>query len=175
MRWSRWMAEANGGDAVAYQKLMTELGSATEAYLQSRIGVPESLEDCVQECLLAVHRARGSYDPARPFRPWMFTIVRHKAIDWLRHRTVRSVEWVRDEQADPPARPSDPAHGIEGARLLQRLDPAQREALVLTKYAGLTLEEAAERSGVSPSAMKSRVHRALRELRRQLGREGGFE
>ncbi len=173
-RWSQWMAAANGGDSSAYEQLLLEVGAAVEAYLASRFGAVDFLEDCVQECLLAVHRARASYDPRRAFRPWLFTIVRHKAIDQLRRRQVRRGEGRGLDPEGGPMHPADPGAALEGARLLANLAPPQREAIALTKYTGLTVAEAAERVGISRTAMRSRVRRALRELRDRLAREGGM-
>ena len=57
-----------------------------KAYLLSRFGPLEILDDCVQESLIAIHNARHTYDPNRPIRPWLYTIVRHKTIDMLRRQ-----------------------------------------------------------------------------------------
>jgi len=172
-RWSKWMTRAQAGDAEAYRDLMSELGRAIEAYLRARFGDISILEDCVQECLLAVHRARATYDPRRPFRPWLFTLVRHKTIDQLRRRQTRDRVVADSERVAVEPTPShDPAAGFEGARLLARLDPKYREALSLTKLAGYSLPEAAREAGVSTTAMKTRVHRALRSVRELLDQEG---
>ena len=175
--WSDWMARALEGDREAYGQLMKELGSAIEAYVRSRFGSGGSSdfpEECVQESLLAVHRARHTYDPRRPFRPWLFTIVRHKAIDLLRRQRVRgagdSLD-AEDGRLPPPAAAADPSHRIDGVTLLGGLEPKYREALVLTKLEGCSIEEAAERAGVSASAMKTRVHRAIRAVRKSLRAE----
>lgn len=168
------MSRAHRGDQQAYAQLMTELGDAIEAYVRHRFGALDGLEDCVQEALLAVHRARHTYDDRRPFRPWLFTIVRHKTIDHLRRAETRGrnerPEASPDDWAGGPAR--NPADGVDAARLLAQLDPRQREALELTRYAGYSLAEAAEKTGVSMTAMKTRVHRAIRNVRRLLEAEG---
>lgn len=174
-RWSDWMSRANDGDAEAYRSLMTELAMAVEAYLASRFGRPDFLEDCVQESLLAVHRARATYDPKRSFRPWLFSIVRHKMIDLLRRRGVRSRERADSDHVEAVQSPGgerDPSDAIDGASILERLDPKYREALVLTKFAGFSMEEAAAEAGVSRTAMKTRVHRGLRAARKLLEKEG---
>ena len=85
-RWSAWMAAAQRGDEASYAQILAELGNVIAAFLRAQFGDLELIEDCVQECLLAVHQARHTYDPARRFRPWLFAIVRHKAIDMLRAR-----------------------------------------------------------------------------------------
>jgi len=171
-RWSAWMARALAGDREAYAKLMAELADVVESYLRARFGaVRESdfLEDCVQEALLALHRVRHTWDAQRPFRPWMFAVVRHKVIDLLRRSEVRRTE---PEPAEEPAdREHDPSQRIDGARLLATLEPADREALVLTKLEGYSLEEAAARTGVSVAAMKSRVHRAVQRVQKRLREE----
>ena len=66
---------------------------------------------------------------------------------------------------------SDHSVLLDGIRLLDQLNPDQREALTLTKYAGYTVAEAATCCGVSHTAMKVRVFRAMRETRKILQRE----
>lgn len=170
-RWSEWMTRANDGDADAYGRLLIEIADALASFLRARFGAVNFVEDCVQECLLAVHRARASYDPGRPFRPWLFAIARHKTIDLLRRDDARTRNTLTLEQVHATAVTRDPGAGIDGARLLERLAPEQREAIVLTKLAGFSVAEAARRCGVSESAMKSRVHRAVRAVRQLLDRE----
>ena len=171
-RWSRWMDCANAGDAEVYAKLLEAIGGVMEQYLRRRFGESDFIEDCVQECLLAIHRARASYDSARPFRAWMFTIVRHKAIDMLRRRGTRIRHAVegggRQESSD---RQADPAVALQVAESLRALTPEYRDALLMTKLEGYSLDEAARLAGVSTTAMKSRVHRGIKQLRRLLAQE----
>lgn len=162
------MAQALAGDREAYEQLLGELSAAIEAYLRSRFGGWESLEDCVQESLLAIHRARHTYDSRRPFRPWLFTIVRHKALDLLRRRRVREAAASLEAGPEPPA---EPGLRLDGAKMLDWLEPKYREALVLTKLEGFSTEDAAARAGVSVTAMKTRVHRAIRTIQKRLRAE----
>ena len=83
-RWPELMAASHSGDKASYAQLLNELTGALTAYLQAQFGQFDLVEDCVQECLIAVHKARHTYDPERPFRPWLFTIARHRTIDVLR-------------------------------------------------------------------------------------------
>lgn len=177
-RWRDWMVRATAGDRAAYHALMSELADAIEAYLRSRFGATAFLEDCVQDALLAIHRARASYDPRRPFRAWLFAIVRHKAIDHLRREESRGrLEGVHRADADAVAvagiaAPAEPAAGVDAAVLLRSLPPKYREALELTKLEGLSLEDAAQRAGTTASAMKTRVHRAVRAVRAAIESDG---
>ena len=163
------------GDREAYGKLVSELGHAIEGYLRKRFGGAASwdfLEDCVQESLLAVHRARHSYDPSRPFRPWLFPLVRHKTIDLLRRQQTRRRREDAEAREPTPSRDPEPAQRLDGETVLSWLDPKYREALVLTKLEGYSLQEAATRAGISVTAMKTRVHRAIRSVQKRLGAEG---
>ncbi|MBW2494064.1 MAG: sigma-70 family RNA polymerase sigma factor [Deltaproteobacteria bacterium] len=172
-RWSEWMTRANAGDTEAYARLLEEIGGVMEQYLRRRFGEVDFVEDCVQECLLAIHRARTTFDPARRFRPWMFAIVRHKAIDMLRRRGTRRRH--ESQEADPlqrAAQTTDPALALQAAEALRGLAPEQRDALLMTKYCGYSLNEAARREGVSVTAMKSRVHRGIRQIKRILAEDG---
>ena len=80
------MAAAQDGDGRAYGEL---LGAITP-YLRvvaRRAGLgPEEIEDGVQDILLTIHSIRQSYDPKRPFAPWLLAVARHRLIDRLRRR-----------------------------------------------------------------------------------------
>lgn len=170
-RWSAYMAAAHRGDARAYERLLVELGSVIEAFVRSRFGGVPFMEDCVQECLLAIHKARHTYDPVRPFRPWLFAIVRNKTVDMLRRS--RASERSATELLD--LRPEGADHGPEAeaetGAILSQLNPQLRNALTLTKIYGYSVSEAARRSGVSETAMKSRVSRAIKAAKSLLNAE----
>lgn len=167
--WSHWMSLAQRGDEQAYQRLLVELGEVIAAYLYARFGGLEIMEDCVQECLFSVHSARHTYDPRRPFRPWLFAIVRNKAIDMLRSQHSYKSMIDRSHYAIEEAS-SDQDEVAEGA-VFGALNPAHREVLMLTKVIGLSIAEAARKLGVSESAVKVRVHRAIKASRKILEAE----
>ncbi len=173
-RWAALMASAQKGSEVDYRQLLSELSEAIKHYLFSRIGRQHFIEDCVQESLIAIHQARHSYDPRRRFRPWLFAIVRHKAIDTLRRQRGQQQLDRQQEvlQTDPQ---QDTDRKIEDyithGRLMACLTPEHREALTLTKFIGLSNAEAATRLSISESAVKVRVHRAIGNLTRLMEAE----
>ena len=172
LRWSALMASAQAGNREDYRALLHELGEVIQQFLCSRFGRSHFTEDCVQEALVAIHRARHTYDPRRPFRPWMFAIVRHRTIDYLRkQRTVEKAtdRYSQDQQALAQTF-SLPEDGEDeyGAGLLQQLPRQHREILVMTKVIGYSIAETADRLGISQSAVKVRVHRAIHKLRHLL-------
>jgi RNA polymerase sigma-70 factor (ECF subfamily) len=168
-RWAALMASAQKGTEADYRQLLSELSVAIKHYLFSRIGQQHFIEDCVQESLIAIHQARHSYDPRRRFRPWLFAIVRHKAIDTLR-RQRNQQQLARQQEVLQPEPQQHTDREIEDhitqGRLMARLTPEHREALTLTKFIGLSNAEAATRLSISESAVKVRVHRAIGNLTR---------
>ena len=163
-RWSALMTSAQSGGEADYRRLLSEPSVVIKRYLLSRIGEHDFVEDCVQESLMAIHRARHTYDPSRRFRPWFFAIVKHKAIDMLRsQRASQSAVEAGQAGLDHVAEPLvDDASG----QLLGCLTPEDRQAITMTKLIGLTHAEAAGQLSISESAMKVRVHRAIQRLKR---------
>ncbi len=164
-----WL-RAQAGDEAAYRLALERMAVRLRAYLRRRLqALPDEVEDLVQETLLALHLQRGTWDPALPVSAWMIAIARHKLIDLWRRRGRREADLTSlDElgEADEPAA----AGGEEGISrrdlgvLLGAIPTAQREAIVLTKIEGLSVAEAAERTGASVAAVKVQVHRGLKRL-----------
>ncbi len=171
-RWSRLMASAQTGNESDYRQLLTELTEVIHSFLCSRFGKHHFTEDCVQETLIAIHMARHTYDQRRPFRAWLFAIVRHKAIDTLRKQ--RSQQKVTSQYEGEQDVLSQGRHQNEAeseiikSRLLGSLAVEHREVLVLTKIIGFSVVEAAEKLAISESLVKVRVHRAIRKLKKMM-------
>ncbi|MEM8766365.1 MAG: sigma-70 family RNA polymerase sigma factor [Pseudomonadota bacterium] len=155
--------QAQRGDEAAYRALLDELARAIRGYLLGRFGPLDSLDDCVQESLLALHEARHSYDGRRPFKPWLFAIVRNRTIDQLRRSTRH--ETGREALEDVQPLSEDVAAPIDTGRLLGSLSKTLRDTLILTKIMGYSTRECADRQGISESVVKVRVHRGLNKLR----------
>ncbi len=173
-RWRGWMVSVQAGDAAAYEKLLGELLVQLRGFVGRRVVDPSGREEVVQNVLLAMHRARHSYRPERPFGPWLYAVARNAVTDHLRARARRARREVSvdpgrlPEPAVPPATPGEDALSPELERALDGLPPAQREAVVLVQLEGLSVAEAAARVGVSQSALKVRAHRGYRALRERL-------
>lgn len=174
-RWSRLMVNAQAGDEKDYQVLLTELTQVIHGFLRNRFGIGHFVEDCVQETLIAIHQARHTYDRRRPFRPWLFAIVRHKAIDTLRKQRTRQKVTGQyqetQEVLEQTGQVNEAEAEITRSRLLDALPEPHREVLVLTKIIGFSVAETAERLGISQSLVKVRVHRAIRRLRHDMEAE----
>ncbi len=163
------MGKAQLGDEQAYRILLVELGEVISAYLHARFGRLDFVEDCVQECLIAIHCARHTYDTGRPFRPWLFALVRNKAIDMLRkQQNYRSL--IGKSQINHKLNDSFDTIVNRGS-VFAALKPEHREVLTLTKIIGLSTAEAAKKLNVSESTIKVRVHRAIKASRKILEAE----
>ena len=171
-RWSALMVSAQAGHEADYRQLLGEISTVLVGYLTHRIGGQGFVEDCVQEVLIAVHQARHTYDPARRFRPWLFAIARHKAIDMMRAGNRRPVEESLEGGGhDMVDVRSDAESHLIGGQLLKSLAEPFREAVTLTKLHGLSSAEAASQLSISESALKVRVHRGITRLRKLLEAE----
>lgn len=173
------MAAAQAGDEEAYRSLLEDLLPFVRRQVRSRISAPVDAEDVVQNALIAIHRGRHTYQPERPFGPWMRTVVRHCMIDWFRERGRRAAREVAVAEpelfAEPEvaAEPGSQQLSAPVVAALEALPPKQREAVELIHLHGLSVAEASLRAGVSPGALKVRAHRGYRALRIRLqGVEG---
>lgn len=177
--WSTLMAAAQAGDRAAYRRLLTEVAPYLRAIAAGTLRNPADIEDAVQDALLTLHAMRALYDPARPFRPWLAGIARHRVADRARHlrRRARREEPLAPVHETFAAVPTNAIAAADTAALraaVAALPPGQRQAIELMKLKEMTLREAADRTGQSVVALKVATHRALARLRRALGTaEGG--
>ena len=170
-----WL-RAQSGDEAAYREALLQIASRLRGYLRRRMqSLPDDVEDLVQETLLALHLQRGTYDPSLPVGAWVIAIARHKLVDLWRRRGRRDMLHESLDDVDEALLVA--VHEDGGARrdlekLLLELPEAQRVAIWLTKIDGLSVAEAAARTGASPSAIKVQVHRGIKRLAEMVKDEG---
>jgi len=160
--WDRMMAAAQVGDANAYRSLLSELAPWLRRYYARRLP-PAMIEDAVQDVLLAIHEKRRTYDPARPFGPWLAAIARYKWIDRLRSLKAEAAEPL-DENIGIQDHGDTVIAGSTFEQLLAELKAPQAEAIRLVKIRGYSVEEAARATGQSVSLVKVNIHRGLKRL-----------
>jgi len=135
-------------------------------------------EDVVQEALAALVRYWRTDGPPDSPAAFACTVIRRQAVRrGVQRRALAPIEDA-PEGADPSPAPDEAAHGRRqldtALRALARLETGDREAILLSA-AGLGVDEAASVLGISPSALKMRVHRARLRLARELERGDGRE
>jgi RNA polymerase sigma-70 factor (ECF subfamily) len=177
------------GQEAAFAVLYAGLEGKLRAFLTRLTGAPSVADDLLQETFMRIHRARGGFEAGAAVVPWAYAIARNAWLDHIRSVKVRAR--IQVEGPDGDAKSVDPVTGPEAdseqaaiARetaalvesVLAGLPPPQREAFVLLRYEGMSVQDAAEVLGSTPTAVKLRAFRAYEALREALGRvreEGG--
>jgi RNA polymerase sigma factor (sigma-70 family) len=172
--WSVLMARAQQGDRDAYRHLLQRMTPYLRS-LAGRHGVRhDTIEDVVQDVLTTVHLVRHTYDPGRPFGPWLLTVAMRRIVDTLRHDgrlDAREVPLDDEHEtlADPTANLMEEATDARMLRAtIERLPSGQRDAIRMLKLEEMSLKEAAVASGMTVAALKVAVHRGLKGLRKLL-------
>jgi RNA polymerase sigma-70 factor (ECF subfamily) len=145
-------------------------------------GTPSLADDLLQETFLRIHRARGTFKAGAAAVPWAYAIARNAWLDHARsasHRDERARRTNNEGESPAHDRPTGPEADAESLaiaqqtamrvqRALSKLPNTQREAFTLLRYEGMSVEEAAEVLGATPSAVKLRAFRAYEALRQAI-------
>lgn len=161
-QWGQLMAAAQEGHAAAYRRLLDEIRHWLKGFYARRLP-PAMVDDAVQDTLIAIHEKLHTYDPERPFKPWLMAVARYKWIDRLRSMSRSRTEELPEEIAVEDHE-RNVTSSVILARLMTELKPAQAEAIRLVKIEGFSVEEASERTGQSGSLIKVNIHRGLARL-----------
>ena len=175
--WMALMVQGQRGDANAYHRLLLGITPYLRTIANRAHRNASDAEDTVQDILLTLHQVRQTYDPSRPFKPWLAGIARHRIADRLRALgRVAAGEVMLDTEheafaiADQNSDLALDSRAVDSALLA--LPTGQRQAITLLKLQERSLKEAAEQSGMSIASLKVSAHRGIKALRRLLS-EGG--
>ncbi|MEG1116259.1 MAG: sigma-70 family RNA polymerase sigma factor [Janthinobacterium sp.] len=167
------------GDAAAYRSFLQASSAHLRAFFRRRLQRwPDEVEDLVQECLLAIHNQRLTYDTGVPLTSWIHAIARYKMIDWLRRHGRREAQHLPYDEEDSAQElfSSADAEAAEASRdlgkLLATLPAQQRGAIVHTKLDGWSVRDTAAAMAISEASVKVAVHRGLKALAANLRIEG---
>jgi RNA polymerase sigma-70 factor (ECF subfamily) len=156
------------GDAAAHCVFLGELTAHLRSYLRRRLGgLPDEVDDLLQELLLAVHNKRHTYDPKQPLTAWVQAIARYKLVDLLRRRSRSDVltDPLNEDHQVFATTANDAAEAqCDVARLLRGLPDRQRLPILYVKIEGASVTDTAIRTGMSVSAVKVGIHRGLKAL-----------
>jgi RNA polymerase sigma factor (sigma-70 family) len=177
-RWTAWMVAAQAGDRATYENLLRDCMPFIKRVARGQGIRNEFVDDVVQETLLAIHRARQTYDPSRSFAAWLRTIAQRRAIDGLRRACRTGAHEVYaplayENHSDPSGDPEEAASQIDRSDLLKfaisKLSAKQREVVDYLAIKSQSLTQAATATGRSTGSLRVNWHRALKNLRTQLG------
>jgi RNA polymerase sigma-70 factor (ECF subfamily) len=181
-RFARLMRLAQDGDRPSYEELLREIAPLIRQMIRRRESFPlppQDVEDLVQDVLLSLHTARATYDPSRPFMPWIAAIVRNRVADGARRAVrLRGNEVAVDRlpetfSADETNRQEAFGDAATLRSAITSLPGGQRQAMELLKLREMSLKEASIVSGMTVGALKVAAHRGIRSLRAKLKRDMG--
>lgn len=167
----RLMTGSLTGDAAAHRDLLRALLPVLRNYFSRRTGGASDVEDMVQETLIAVHTKRASYDPARPFGPWLFAVARYKLVDAVRRKRIHLPLDGLEEMLGDDGFEDAVSAKLDVDAMLATLPTKQAATIRATRIEGLSTAEAAARGGISESDVKISVHRGLKALGERLERK----
>lgn len=165
------------GDDSAFAEVFTALAPRLRTFLWRLGGSPELADDLMQETLLRMHHARGSFSAGRKVAPWAYAIARNCYISHARSAQTRlagaSGELNELElAAGPDSSGEETSIAQQSARVVERalssMTEARREAFVLLRYEGMSVSAAAQIVGISEGALKIRAFHAYEIIRSAL-------
>lgn len=160
---SRLMGLAQRGDKAAYATLLGEAQNWLGRFFARRVA-PAQIDDLVQEVLISLHAKRDTYEPGRPFLPWLAAIARYRWVDHLRKVYRASEEELGDYDAAEDSEEEAVLSRVSLERLFEHLPDGQADVIERVKIEGQSIREAAEATGQSEALVKVNIHRGLKKL-----------
>lgn len=170
---SIWLDKALKGDDAAFAEIVGAYQNPVHNLCYRMLGNSNDAEDAAQETFLRAYKALARYDRNRSFSTWILSIASHYCIDQLRKRRFQTYSLDDEDRAwfQPPD-PGPTPDKVMGTKenqekmrvLLDQLGPKDRAAIVLRYWYDYSYEEISESLSLTVSAVKSRLHRARKEL-----------
>jgi RNA polymerase sigma-70 factor (ECF subfamily) len=171
--WADAMRAERRGDGAADEQLLKEIALMLRRLVRARlakVGLSvDETEDVVQEVLIGLHAKRHTWDEARPFLPWLYTITRYKFIDAARHLRREAsyrIDITLDKLSEifeAPAEDTDRSM-LDLDRHLAILPQGQQNVVRALALDGATVRATAEMLHTSEGSVRVLFHRALRRL-----------
>jgi RNA polymerase sigma-70 factor, ECF subfamily len=161
------LARFAAGDLDAFESLFREFQGVVFTWIVKVVRDPGAAEDLTIETFWRIYRARGRFDPRRSFGAWARRIATNAAISHLRQPPIGTGRRAEAVRVDP-----DPSLREAISRAFAALPPKLRVAALLALIEEEPYDEIAAALGISVGAVKSRVFRAVRLLRKRLERMG---
>ena len=180
------VALARAGEEAAYRELVRRYERPLFSLLYRMVRDRELAEDLAQETFVKALNAIESYRPEFKFSSWIFKIANNAAIDHLRRRELDTLSLEGSPHAETPEaveatalqigdRQESPLDEVEARELggeieaaIAKLRPEYRSCILLRHVEGRAYEEIAEILGLPLGTVKTYIHRARNELRREL-------
>jgi RNA polymerase sigma-70 factor (ECF subfamily) len=165
-----WLEQAQRGDVNAFVRLVEAYKGPVYHLAYRMLGNAGDAEDATQETFLRMYAKLHTYRPERKLVSWVLSIAAHYCIDRLRRRRIAFVS-LDDELTELASRLPLPEEAVlegearsEVHALVARLTPEYRVPVILHYWYDLTYKEIAEVMGLTPQAVKTRLHRARQQM-----------
>jgi RNA polymerase sigma-70 factor (ECF subfamily) len=166
-----WTRRLQASDHGALEAVFADAHDALVAYARRMLGDPAQARDVVQIAFIRLWDHRASLDPERSVRAWLFRTVRNLALTRIRDERNQAQSLDAWEEA-PLWRAPEPEALLEEGELgralqgwLAELPDRQREAIVLSRFEGLSHEEIAAVMEIAPRTVNNHIVRGLQALR----------
>jgi RNA polymerase sigma-70 factor (ECF subfamily) len=171
---SIWLDRALRGEAEAFAQLVEAYQKPVYNLCYRMLGNPGDAEDAAQETFLRAYKSLPRYDKSRPFPTWLLSIAAHYCIDQIRRQRMTVVSIDEQPELELPDYSPGPESAVSRREeqqkvraLLASLNPVDRAAVVMYYWYDFSYAEIAQSLSLTESAVKSRLHRARRELAEQ--------
>jgi RNA polymerase sigma-70 factor (ECF subfamily) len=169
-----WIIQAQNGSDEAFTQLVETYQTPVFNLCYRMLGGAEAAEDAAQETFLRAFQHLHRYDLKRPFATWLLSIAAHYCIDRLRRKKLPVFSVDEDEEftfeipdIEALQPESELVHGEQREQihaLVGSLDSTDRAAIVMRYWYDFSEVEIAESLNLTVSAVKSRLHRARKQL-----------
>ncbi len=171
------MARALNGDAKCYMDVLQKTALLIKPYLYKRLGQHQEVDDVLQEILISIHKAKHTYDPSRPYLPWVYAIAKFRLKDRLRkyyNDPLKNAGDLIEAENIPDSDVTESAISYEYIKgEINKLPAKQAKILSLLHEHGYTAKEAAAKINMTESAVKVSAHRAYKILKKKFGKIDG--
>lgn len=175
---------AQNGDKEAINQLIASYQQSVFNLCYRMLSETTEAEDATQETLVKAVLNLHTYDSERPFKPWLLRIASNECIDRIRRRRPTTSldgmgedgawEWQAGNSPTPEASLLQAEEQARIRQLLETLPPVERTIIALFYWEGLSYNEIGEITGLTVSAIKSRLFRARRTMAALLVQEGSY-
>lgn len=168
---SSWLERAQRGDPEAFAHIVEAYQTPVYNLCYRMLNNAGDAEDAAQETFLRAYKSIKRYDKRRPFATWLLSIAAHYCIDQLRKQRMKIVSMeelpymkIYDDSPGPEPMVSQNEERERIKALLETLSPTDRAAVVMYYWYDFSYAEISDTLALSLSAVKSRLHRARRDM-----------
>ena len=175
-----YLLSAQKGDQQAFAYIVQSYQRPVYNLCYRMLGNKQEAEDATQETFIRAYMNLDRFNPDRKFLNWVLTIASNHCIDRLRKRRINWSSLEDDPLVEKVPMPAsvDPHRSAERQETseqiqqwIDQLAPDYRTPVVLLYWYGYSYEEIAEVMGISVSAVKSRLHRARKQIAQMISQQ----